>query len=44
MQDFAEIAGIESAVIGAGMELRDFKRDLRQDELYYHLASGLGHL
>jgi L-arabinose isomerase len=44
MEDFAEIAGIELAVIDAGTELRDFKRDLRQNEIYYHLAPGLGRL
>jgi L-arabinose isomerase len=44
MEDFAEIAGIELVVIGAGTELRDLKRDLRQNEIYYHLAPGLGHL
>ena len=44
MEDFAEIAGIELAVIDAGTELREFKRDLRQNEIYYHLAPGLGRL
>jgi L-arabinose isomerase len=44
MEDFAEIAGIELVVIAAGTELRDFKRELRQNEVYYHLAPGLGHL
>jgi L-arabinose isomerase len=44
MEDLAEIAGVEFAVIDAKTELRDFKRDLRQNEIYYHLAPGLGRL
>ena len=44
MEDLAEIAGIELAVIDARTDLRDFKRDLRLDEIYCHLASGLGRL
>src|SRR6202790_868411 len=44
IEDFAEIAGIELVVIDAGTTLRDFKRDLRQNEIYYHLAAGLGRL
>jgi L-arabinose isomerase len=44
LEDFAEIAGIELAVIDAKTELRDFKRDLRHDEIYYHLAQGFGRL
>jgi len=44
MEDFAEIAGVEFAVIDAKTELRDFKQKLRQGEIYYHLAPGLGRL
>jgi L-arabinose isomerase len=44
IEDFAEITGIELVVIDAGTTLRDFKRDLRQNEIYYHLAPGLGRL
>ena len=44
MEDLAEIVGIELAVIDNLTELRDFKRDLRQNEIYYHLAPGLGRL
>ena len=44
MEDFAEIAGVELVVIDAGTVLRDFKRDLRLNEIYYHLAPGLGRL
>jgi L-arabinose isomerase len=42
MEDFAEIAGIELAVIDARTRLREFKDALRQNEMYYHLAFGLG--
>ncbi len=41
MEDFAEIAGIELAVIDGGTKLRDFKQQLRQGDLYYALAQGL---
>jgi L-arabinose isomerase len=42
MEDLAEIAGVESVVIDANTELRGFKQELRQNEIYYHLAPGLG--
>ncbi len=41
LEDFAEIAGIELAVIDAKTELRSFKQELRQNDLYYALAQGL---
>ena len=41
MEDFAEIAGVEIAVIDAKTELRGFKNELRQNDLYYALAQGL---
>ena len=44
MEDFAEIAGIELTVIDAETRLRGFKELLRQGEMYYHLAPGLGRL
>ena len=44
MEDLAEIAGVELVVIDANTVLRDFKRDLRQNEIYYHIAPGLGRL
>jgi L-arabinose isomerase len=44
LEDFAEIAGIELAVIDADTRLRDFKQLLRQNEVYYHLVPGLGRL
>jgi L-arabinose isomerase len=44
MEDFAEIAGLELVVIDAKTELRSFKQQLRSNEIYYHLAPGLGRL
>ncbi|MBE7217948.1 MAG: L-arabinose isomerase [Caulobacteraceae bacterium] len=44
LEDLAEIAGIEIAVIDAETRLREFKAQLRSDEIYYHLAPGLGRL
>ena len=44
MEDFAEIAGIETAIIDGKTNVRDFRRDLRNSETYYHLAPGLGNL
>ena len=41
MEDFAEIAGIETVLIGAKTELREFRQQLRNGEIYYHLAQGL---
>ncbi len=41
MEDFAEIAGVELVVIGSDTRLRDFKDELRQNDLYYALAQGL---
>ena len=41
LEDFAEIAGIELAVIDADTKLRGFKQELRQNDLYYALAQGL---
>ncbi len=44
LEDFAEIAGIELAVIDADTRLRSFKESLRNAEVYYHLTPGLGRL
>lgn len=44
MEDFAEIAGIEIAIIDGDTRLREFKQDLRNNEIYYHLAPGLGRI
>ncbi|HVT80933.1 MAG TPA: L-arabinose isomerase [Phycisphaerae bacterium] len=44
MEDFAQIAGLETAIIDANTTLRDFQQTLRNNEIYYHLAPGLGRL
>jgi L-arabinose isomerase len=44
MEDLAEIAGIELSVIDAATTIRTFKQELRQNEITYHLAPGLGGL
>jgi L-arabinose isomerase len=41
LEDFAEIAGVELMVIDADTRLREFKNELRQNDLYYALAQGL---
>jgi L-arabinose isomerase len=41
LEDFAEIAGIECLVIDKKTDIRDFKNELRWNDLYYHLAGGL---
>jgi L-arabinose isomerase len=35
LEDFAEIAGIESLVIDEDTKIRDFKNTLRWNEIYY---------
>jgi L-arabinose isomerase len=42
MEDFAEIAGVEVVIIDADTRIREFKQQLRNNELYYHMAQGLG--
>jgi L-arabinose isomerase len=41
LEDFAEIAGIELAVIDQDTRIRSFKGELRNNDLYYHLAQGI---
>lgn len=41
LEDFATIAGIETVVINAGTTLPALKQDLRNNEVYYHLAQGI---
>jgi len=41
LQDFADIAGIELVRIDADTELSDLKQNLRNNEIYYHLAGAL---
>ncbi|MFH1568324.1 MAG: L-arabinose isomerase [Gemmatimonadota bacterium] len=40
LEDFAEMAGIELVVIDGRTRIRDFKDQLRWNEVYYHLARG----
>jgi L-arabinose isomerase len=40
LEDLAEIAGIEFLLIDGQTELREFKRELRCNEVYYGLRSG----
>ena len=41
IEDFAAIAGVELAVIDAGTNLREFRQNLRFNDLYYVLGQGL---
>lgn len=41
LEDFAEIAGIELALIDKQAQVRQFKQELRNNEVYYALRSGL---
>jgi L-arabinose isomerase len=41
LEDFAEMAGIEFVLIDENTELSEFKKELRWNEMYYHLAKGL---
>jgi L-arabinose isomerase len=41
LRDFAEIAGIEFLLIDENTRLEDFKKELRWNDLYYHMKHGL---
>jgi L-arabinose isomerase len=41
LQDFAEMASIEYLLIDENTRLDEFKKELRWNDLYYHLANGL---
>lgn len=41
MADFAEIAGVEFLLIDEATTVAGFKKELRWNDLYYHLAKGL---
>lgn len=41
IEDFAEMAGIECLVIDENTKLREFKNQIRTNEMYYHLAKGI---
>jgi L-arabinose isomerase len=44
MEDFAKMAELELVVIDDKTNLRSFQQELRNNEVYYHLAPGLGRL
>jgi L-arabinose isomerase len=41
LEDFSEIANIELSVIDGETRLRSYKNELRQQDLYFHLAQGI---
>lgn len=41
MEDFAEMAGIELLLIDKHTNIREFKKEIRWNDLYYHLSDGL---
>jgi len=41
LQDFANMAGLEFLVIDQKTDLQEFKKELRWNDLYYHLSKGL---
>ena len=41
LEDFATIAGIELVTIDADTRMAEFKQNLRNNEVYYHLAQGI---
>ena len=41
MEDFADIADMEILMIDKGTNIRDFKKEIRWNDLYYHLSDGL---
>ena len=41
LEDYADMAGLEFLVIDGETRLSDFKKELRWNDLYYHLSKGL---
>ncbi|MBI5010435.1 MAG: L-arabinose isomerase [Bacteroidia bacterium] len=41
LEDFAGMTGIEYVRIGRDFDLSDFRKELRWNELYYHLSGGI---
>jgi len=41
LEDFADMAGIEYLLINAETKLSEFKKEIRWNEIYYHLAKGI---
>ena len=44
LEDFAAMADIEIVVINADTKLSEFKKELRWNDIAYHLSQGLGRL
>jgi len=42
MEDFAGMMGIEYVLIDKKFNLADFRKELRWNELYYHISEGIG--
>jgi L-arabinose isomerase len=42
IEDLAEIAGVEVVLIDEETRMREFRQQLRNNEIYYHIAPGLG--
>lgn len=40
LEDFARLAGVEFLLIGAETRLREFRHELRSNEVHYHLSGG----
>jgi len=41
LEDFADMAGLEFLLIGNDTQLAEFKKEIRWNQVYYHLANGL---
>jgi L-arabinose isomerase len=41
LQDFAEIADMELLLIDADIEIADFKKEIRWNDMYYLLSKGV---
>jgi L-arabinose isomerase len=41
LEDFSEIAGIEYLLIDKDTSIASLKKELRWNDLYYHLAKGI---
>ncbi|MCK5463101.1 MAG: L-arabinose isomerase, partial [Bacteroidales bacterium] len=41
IMDFADMAGVEFLLIDKDTELREFKNEIRWNEVYYHIAKGI---
>jgi L-arabinose isomerase len=41
LEDFADMAGLEFLLIGNDTQLAEFKKEIRWNDMYYHLAKGL---